>query len=225
MKQMLSFGMAAALLATACFANAYPTFNGLTGTATLPTAATVAPEQFNAAVDLIDEPGDTAYAARLLYGFKANVEGALAFQTNLDGDDALGVAGKWVSPATLADFNLAVAADLFDNGDDFSLDIYGIGTRKFSDVFTGSVGLWLNRGDEPFSDDRTTTVRPYFSAQYTFANGASLNGELVLKRDNEEEFGRSINLRYPASDTIGVQLGLLQDDMLFFGANYAFGGE
>jgi len=96
MKKLLTLGMAAALLAVACAAQAYPTLVGPTGLILAPTALVIAPQTFNVAVDYLASKNHAAevdqkdtYPIRALYGVVPGLEFGAGYDANVIQDEGV----------------------------------------------------------------------------------------------------------------------------------------
>jgi hypothetical protein len=235
MKKLLSLGIAAALMAIATAAYAYPTLYGPTGLAVTPTAAIQPMGQFNIAVDYANTDPDETIPVRVLYGIGESFEvGATYFEAE---DNAWDINGKWLTPLTLGGFDWALGAVYVDMDAGSAQNLYFTGTRALTEgddtmpALAGTIGLDYIKTD-PDAANGTSKVRIMAGLDAMFANNICASLEYRTEGSGiDAEAGKTIAVRYAFTDALSGQLGfsntfglIAGDDMeLFAGVNYAFG--
>jgi len=117
MKQLLTLGMVAALLAFACAAHAYPTLSGSTGLIQAPTAKVLAPGTLDVAADYVaskNSPNKTqkdSFPIRAQYGVMNGLEvGAIYDGNAFNGKGFWDVNAKYKLPYDFSGIQTAVGA-------------------------------------------------------------------------------------------------------------------
>jgi len=116
MKQLLTLGMVAALLAFACAAHAYPNLSGSTGYIQAPTASVIAPGSFGIAADYVGSKDDNnnqkdSYPIRLQYGVMNALEVGFGYDGNaFDGKSLWNINAKYKLPYEFSGIQTAVGA-------------------------------------------------------------------------------------------------------------------
>lgn len=235
MKTLLTLGMAAGLLISACAAYAYPSLIGPTGTGALPTAAVVPAAQLDLAGDFYNTDPSNSFPVRAVYGASENLEIGAGY-TFLDGANSWLLNAKYATKADLAGFKVSVGAT-YDNFSDIDINdtqVYLVGDQKFKmgndKDLTASVGvIWSQSNFNPGSID---VIRIFGGIQVPIADKCNLVGDIQSSNSN---FGDadplySIALRYDAAKNLQAQVGLTNtggvfatpDSNIFAGVNFQF---
>lgn len=232
MKKMFVLGMAAAALAIATAAYAYPTLTGPTGGATLPNAAVVPAGQLQLAADWVNTDPDAAFPIRATYGLGSNFELGAAYIVQSDAN-TWDINAKYATALKVLDFSWALGAQyLTSNDTDMkATQVYFVGSRPFDlsgMTLNGTVGVNWTKISDGIDED---AIRLFGGLDTTFANGLNLGAELQSKNEDiESDMMWSVVARYPFTPNLAGQVGITNgpifgsgDSNVFVGATYAFG--
>lgn len=235
MKTLLTLGMAAGLLISACAAYAYPSQIGPTGTGALPTAAVVPACQIDLAGDFINTDTNATFPVRAVYGATDNLEIGAGYSF-LDDANSWLFNAKYATKADLAGFKVSVGAT-YDNFSDLDINdtqVYLVGDQKFKmgndKDLTASVGvIWSQSNFNPGSID---VIRVFGGIQVPIAEKVSFVGDIQSSNSN---FGDadplySIGLRCDAAKNLQAQVGFtnsagvfaIPEGNLYAGLNFSF---
>lgn len=234
MKKIISLGIAAGLLASACAAYAYPTVAGSTGYGTQPNAVVAPIGQWNIAGDYIgtsdDAVGNTA-KMRALYGIGNGFElGATVAYNKVAGENAwpVSVNAKYALPTSYAGFNFAAGALYSQSKKNAPLitsnpkavQINVAAGRSFTvteyiPAVDTTIGVnWTSADRGLPNSDTNSALRAFLGAAVTFDNNLTVAADVQSKSEDLGDSDPLFSLvaRYPFTSAISGQLGITNSD-------------
>jgi hypothetical protein len=249
MKKLLTLGMAAALLALACAAHAYPTLAGSTGLIQAPTAMVAAPGTFDIAADYVASKNDDlnqkdSFPIRAQFGVGGGLEVGAGYDDNaFDGKGFWDVNAKYKLPYNFSGIQTAVGASYGQTstlpdwgGTDLKVtQVYLVGTDHFNVGIPLGVTLGVNWTQFELAD-KNSGWRIQLGASAMIFKGLALVGDvqsIAKANDFNEKNLWSLGARYMCTPALsaevgvtnGMYVGLAKRGNLFVGVNYALGSE
>jgi hypothetical protein len=241
MKKLLTLGMAAALLASACAVHAYPTLTGFTGLIQAPTAHTIGSGMFDVALDYYatkdnDTGAKDSIPVRALYGVAKGLEVGFAYDSKAYGDNNFwDVNAKYMLPYNFSGIKTAVGALYGQANTDPKAkvtEVYLVGT---DDLNLSDLPIALTLGvnwAQIEAGDKNSGFRVQGGIDAKLMKGLSAVADLQSRKSNLDDKNLwSAGLRYMVMPALSVEagvsngllFGLTGKSHLFVGGNYAFG--
>lgn len=233
MKRIVSMGIAAALIASAGAAFAYPSLLGPTGGANLPSADTAKRGKLNVVVDHIRQdyitqaPNvDPATSLRLVYGFTSDFELGATYDrqtgTNVGGNigetdlDSWSINGKYVTPFVLGGAKWSLGASYLkyqeSNLDTNATQLFMVGNKYLyigngvTPTIRGGLGANWTRMSVLGVED--SAIRPTANLDFIFGKGLTFSAEYQVKNADLRDIEpmTSFSVRYPFTNNLVGQL-------------------